>query len=201
MSDGHAISLAVWDWPMPVVAGERFPIKVGAKAADGRALTGRRVEISDARDAVVASGALGETRLSGTEALYWLELDVPAPLTPLVAKYNVRLIADAGAPEAVAAQFSVAAAAKPEHIVAVCVTDRDSSQALAEVEVRLGPFQARTDQSGRAALRLCKGDFHVQLWRTGYIAAPQPLTIDGDRRLELTMAHVPEEHPDARWVR
>lgn len=198
MSDDGTISLAVWDWPMPVVAGKTFAIKVGAKAADGRALAGRRVAISDAHGAVVASGALGETKLPGTEALYWVELEVPAPAAPQVAAYGVRLAGPA--PDA-ATQFSVMAAAAPDRTLAVNVTDRDSAQALADVEVRLGPFHARTDASGRAELRICSGDFHLRLIRTGYIAAPQPLTIDRDARLDLTMKHVPEDHPDARWIR
>ena len=41
------ISLAVWDMPMPVVAGEKFSIKIGAKSASSRGLAGRRVEVSD----------------------------------------------------------------------------------------------------------------------------------------------------------
>ena len=37
-------SLAVWDVPMPVVAGETFAIKVGA--AGGRSLAGEKIEVS-----------------------------------------------------------------------------------------------------------------------------------------------------------
>jgi len=49
----NTISLAVWDVPMPVVTGEKFPIKVGVKSASGRAPVGGRVEVSDAAGAVV----------------------------------------------------------------------------------------------------------------------------------------------------
>jgi hypothetical protein len=197
VSDKNSISLAVWDVPMPVVAGEKISIKVGAKSASGRKLGGCRVEVSDATGAVVASGQLGEAPLAGTEALYWTALDVPAPAQHQAAEYSVRLVPD----DAIATRFSVAAAAKPEHRLSVTVTERDTAEALGDVEIRLGPFHARTDKTGHAELRLCKGDYQLQLWRTAHIAAPQPLSVTGDLSLELKMVHVPEEHPDARWVR
>ncbi len=73
---------------MPVVAGETFSIKVGAKSASGRALAG--VSRSATRSgAVVASGTLGEAPWPETEALYWTALDVPAPARQF-AEYAVR---------------------------------------------------------------------------------------------------------------
>jgi hypothetical protein len=201
VSSGQTISLAVWDVPLPVVAGERFSIKVGAKSGSGLALAGGRVEVSDAAGAVVASGALGDAPLAGTEALYWVALDVPAPREPDVAEYAVRFVPGDAAHHAVASRFTVAAAAKPTHTLTVTITERDSKEALGGVEIRVGPFHARTDKTGRAELRVCKGNYQLQLWRTAHIAQPQPLAIDGDKAIALTMAHVPEEHPDARWVR
>ena len=69
------------------------------------------------------------------------------------------------------------------------------------VEIRIGPFQARTGKDGRAEIKVSRGDFQIQLWRTAHIAEPQPIRVGRDDSLELTMLHVPEEHPDARWVR
>jgi hypothetical protein len=182
------ISLAVWDVPMPVVAGERFAIKAGAKSGSGR------VEVSNAAGAVVASGMLGETPWPGTDALHWVALDVPAPATAEMAKYIVRC----GSAET---WFSVVAAAKPEHVLTVQITERDSKAALDGVEIRLGPFHARTDKAGRAELPVCKGEYQLQLWRTAHISQPQAIKVDGNASIALTMTHVPEEHPDARWVR
>ena len=181
-------SLAVWDVPMPVVAGEMFAIKVGVKSATGR------VEVRDSSGAVVASGTLLETVCPGTEALYWTALDVPAPAQPVVAKYTVRC---AGAET----WFSVVASAKPEHLLKVQVSEQVSKAMLDGVEIRLGPFHARTDKTGRAELLVCRGAYQLVLWKTAHIATPKPVIIEGDTSMELTMAHVPEEHPDARWVR
>jgi hypothetical protein len=199
VTDKSETSLAVWDVPMPVVAGERFSIKVGAKSTSRRKLAGCRVEVCDAAGAMVASGTLGDEPWAGTEALYWAALDVPAPRDRDVADYTVRLAPDNH--DSVPTRFSIAIAAKPAHTLTVTVTERDTKAALDGVEIRIGPFHARTDKAGRAELRVSRGDFELQLWRTAHIAPPQPIRVGGDESLELTMVHVPEEHPDARWVR
>ena len=199
MTDKDTISLAVWDVPMPAVAGDKFAIKIGAKSSSKRKLAGTRVEVLDTAGAVVASATLGDTPLPGTEALYWTALDGPAPRDRAVADYSVRLAPENEA--AVPTRFSISIAAKPAYRLTVTVTERDSKEALDGVEIRVGPFHARTGKDGRAELRVSRGDFQIQLWRTAHIADPQPLRVGRDESLELTMVHVPEEHPDARWVR
>jgi hypothetical protein len=197
----NAISLAVWDVPMPVVAGEKFSIKIGAKSASGRALAGR-VEVMDSSGTVVATGTLGNTPWPETEALYWAALDVRA-LAQQFAEYAVRFIPDPREPayDALATRFSIVATAKPEHKLTVKVTEQATTGALEGVEVRLGSFRARTNAAGRAELHVCKGEYQLQLCRTAHIAPAKPIKIEGDTSIELTMVHVPEDHPDARWVR
>jgi hypothetical protein len=179
-------SIAVWDVPMPVVAGEQFAIKVGANAK------GAKVEVSDGNRAV-ASGTLSNTALPNTQGLCWTELQMPAPKMG-AAQYTVRC----GTAET---WFSVIGAGKPTCTLSVQVTERDSKEALGGVEIRLGPFHARTDKAGRAKLPVAPGEYQLQLWRTAHIAQPTAIKVKGDVTLELTMVHVPEEHPDARWVR
>jgi hypothetical protein len=197
MSEKDTISLAVWDVPAPVIAGATFAIKVGAKSSAKRKLGGSRIEITDAAGTVVSSGALGDAPLQSTEALYWATLEVPAPKRE-IAEFTVRL---AGADDAVATRFSAAVAAKPAYTLSVTIAERDTKEPLDGVEIRIGPFQARTGKDGRAELKVSRGDFQIQLWRTAHIAEPQPIRVGRDESLELTMVHVPEEHPDARWVR
>ncbi len=195
------ISLAVWNVPMPVIAGEPFSIKVGAKSSSGRALTGCRIDVSDAAGAVVASGRLGAAPWAGTEALYWAALDVPSPRAGEVADYTVQCIPPEPSSEAFASKFSVTATQKPECTLSVSIKEQSTAEALGGVELRLGPFHARTDATGYAELLVCKGEYQLHLWRNGHIAPAQAIRVDGNARLELTMLHVPEEHPDARWVR
>jgi hypothetical protein len=95
----------------------------------------------------------------------------------------------------------VTATGKPDCTLSVTIKEQSTAEALGGVEIRLGPFHARTDASGHAELRVRKGEYQLHLWRNGHIAPPRAIRIDGHARLELTMLHVPEEHPDARWVR
>jgi len=183
----NAKSLAVWDVPMPVAIGETFSIKVGGAK-------GAKVEISDGAGQVVASGTLGSEPLAGTEGLYWATLDVPAPAKEEVKEYTVR----AGGAES---RFAVAAAPKATHTLTVSVVERETKEALGGVEIRLGAFHARTGKDGRASMQIAKGNYQLKLWRNGHIAPNRPVSIDGDVTLALTMLHVPEEHPDARWIR
>jgi hypothetical protein len=64
-----ASSVAIWDVASPVVVGERFTIKVGAKSAVSCGLDGATVEILDEAGTVVGSGRLGGTPWEGTCAL------------------------------------------------------------------------------------------------------------------------------------
>jgi hypothetical protein len=179
-------SIAVWDVPMPVVAGESFSIKVGATAK------GTMIEVSDGSGAVT-SGSIGGTPWPGTDGLCWTELQIPAAKIG-VARYTVQC----GAAET---WFSVIAAGKPTCTLSVQVTEQDSKAALDGVEIRLGPFHARTDKAGHAKLPIAPGEYRLQLWRTAHIAQPMAIDISKDTDVALTMLHVPEEHPDARWVR
>ena len=183
----NAMSLAVWDVPMPVAIGETFSIKVGGAK-------GAKIEVSDSTGQVVASGTIGSEPLAGTEGLYWTTLDVPAPVKEEVKEYTVR----AGGAES---RFAVAAAPKATHTLTVSVVERETKEALGGVEIRLGAFHARTGKDGRASVRVAKGNYQLKLWRNGHIAPNRPVNIDGDVTLALTMLHVPEEHPDARWIR
>lgn len=182
-------SLAVWDVPMPVVIGETFAIKAGAVGAKGAT-----VEVSDPSGKVVASGTFGNEPLPGTQGLYWTTLDVPAPARQEAVQYTVQT-------DGARSLFAVAAAPMAEHTLTVSIVERNTREALGGVEIRLGAFHARTGKDGRASLKIAKGHYQLKLWRNGHIAPDRPLSIDNDATLALTMLHVPEEHPDARWVR
>jgi len=189
-----AASIAVWDVPLPAVAGATFAIKVGVKSHLGATLAGSAVQVCDRDGSVVASGMLGAQPWPGTDALYWVALDVPAPAADQAEEFAV-------ISNGAVSRFSVAATPRPDHTLTVAITDQDSAVPLRDVEIRLGAFHARTDAKGRAEIKVCKGEYELQVWRNAYIAPARPITIDGDVSVEIRMVHVPEDHPDARWVR
>ena len=188
----ETVSIAVWDVPLPAVTGEHFAIKVGVKSQ--RAASDGAVEVCDGGGKVVASARLGGEPWPGTEALRWTAIKVPAPASHGLAEFTVRC---AGA----SSRFCVAVVGKPEHRLTVKVAERGSAAPLEGVEIRLGAFHARTDAAGRAELKVCKGAYRLQAWKAAHDAPALPIEINGDLSLEVVMVHVPEDHPDARWVR
>src|SRR5579863_7026487 len=113
----NATSLAVWAVPSPVVMGERFSVKVGAKSAAGCELGGRRIQISDQSGRLLGQGALQATPWPGTSALYWTEVEMPAPDREGMFWCTVNFAAaDIETPhEGSSSKFSVVIVRPPEH--------------------------------------------------------------------------------------
>jgi hypothetical protein len=197
----HEITLAVWGMPDAVAAGECFAIKAGAKSSAGCALSGGRIEIHDAAGAVVASGSLGEAPWPGTDGLFWTEVKMQAPAAPgplpLSAHFDA---AEIEPPHASAsAPFSVAIVERPEHMLTVKVTEKTTAAPIEDVQIRLGPHRAVTGASGLAEIRMPQGRFPLHIWKAGYEAPALTVDIDGDAAVQVEVAAIPEEDPDARW--
>ena len=197
----QATSLAVWSVPSPVVTGEHFAIKVGAKSTADCALAGLAIEVCDHTGTIAARGCLRDLPLPGTGALYWTELELTAPANEGVATWSVRF-APAGLDlphEDAATEFTVAVVRATEHVLTVKVIEKETAAPIADVELRLGAFRGTTGASGIAAIRMPKGRHELQLWKVGYEAPRQPVEISADAFIEVEASTVPEEDPDARW--
>jgi len=196
----HQTSLAVWDIPAAITAGERFAIKVGAKSSAGCALAGCRIEVLDGAGAVVGSGRLGAEPWPGTGALFWSEIALCAPPAPGIAPLEVRF---AGAPPGephggASSPFRIAVVAVPEHVLTVTVAADGGP--VADAIVRAGPVRATTDAGGHARLHLAKGRHELAVWKAGYDAPVTPLTIDADATITIDARALPEDDPDAVWT-
>jgi hypothetical protein len=197
----QATSLAVWEVPSPVVAGERFTIKAGAKSSGGCILTGRRIEVCDDGGAVLGSGTLGAAPWPGTGALYWTELPIAAPPEPGLLTLSARF-------EAVGLEiphngtsspFCVAVVERPKHRLTVKVFDNDTAAPVEGVEIRLGPYRATTGPLGLAEVPISGGRHVLNVWKAGFEAPATPLDIHADTNVQVGLVPIPEEDPDARW--
>jgi hypothetical protein len=188
----NEISLAVWDIPAAITAGEHFAVKVGAKSSDGCALGGCRVEVLDHSGAVLARGALGPSPGPGTDARFWSEIELCAPSAPGIVSLAVRCDDVASSP------FSVAVVAAPAHVVTVTVAA--GGEPVADAIVRAGPVRATTDAAGHARLHLAKGRHELAVWKTGFDAPPTPIEVDADAAVKIEAAVLPEDDPDAVWT-
>ena len=200
-TQGPRVSLAVWDIPPTVVAGERFTIKAGAKSSAACDLRGRRIEACDASGAVIASGELGVAPWPGTEALYWTELSLPAPAQCGMTAMSVHFHGAGLAPahRDASSRFTTVAVPAPEHTVTIELVEQETGSAIADAEIRFGAHRATTKASGRAELRLAKGDYDLRIWKVGYDAPPRPVAVAGDALVEVRAAIVPEENADRAW--
>jgi len=194
----HQMSLAVWDIPTPA-AGERFTIKIGAKSSAGCALGARQIEVLDG-EAVVAVAQLGEAPWPGTDALFWAEVELPAPDQPglltLSARFDATKLDEPH--ESALASFKVSVVAKPEHTLTVKVMA--NGMPVEDAIVRLGPMRAITDATGTATVKLAKGRHELVVWKAGYDAPVTPLTIDADAVVQIDARTVAEPDPDAVWT-
>ena len=187
----HETSLAVWDVPSAVAAGERFAVKVGVKSSAECALGG---------GAASASGRLGDVPWPGTAALFWTEVELGAPLALGLATLAVRFDAAELDPphQSACSSFSVAIVGRPEHTLIVTVVA--SGRPIEEAYVRLGALRAMTDAAGRAEIKLAKGRYELSVCKAGFDSAAVPLVIDADALVEVEARPQPEDDPDAFWT-
>jgi hypothetical protein len=198
----HATSLAVWAVPSPVVMGQSFAIKVGAKSSAAMALAGGKIEVRDESDAMVARGCLGETPLPGTSALYWTEIELPAPPGEGMHVWSVTLEPGelALAHEGAATTFSTSIVGPPEHRLTIKVIEKDTAAPIADAQVRLSAFRATTDPSGLAVVDLPRGVYDLNVWKVGYEAPRRTVTVNENMSIAVEVVSVPEEDPDAAWL-
>jgi hypothetical protein len=197
-------SLAVWDVPAAIPAGETFSVKAGVKSSGGMPLGGRRVDVRGSNGTVVASALLGEAPWPDSEALYWAEIAMQAPPAPgplaLTAHFGGENIQESTHEphEPASSAFSVNVVAPAEHTLTVTVAADGAP--LADAVVRLGPYRAPTDASGTARVRLAKGRYELVVWKTGYEMTATPVAIEADASVAVATQLVREENPDAVWT-
>jgi hypothetical protein len=198
----HGTSLAVWDIPSPIVKGERFAIKVGAKSAANAELKGLEIAILDNSNAVVARGRLRDTPWPGTTALYWDEVELPSPAENGLSQWWVRFapMGLALPHDGTAAEFTAAIVEPPQHRLTVKVIEQNSKAPIEDVQIRLGAFRGATGPSGLAEVMMPKGRYDLQIWKAGYEAPARPVHINADLAVEIEATALPEEIPDAAWT-
>jgi hypothetical protein len=197
----HATSLAAWDVPSPVVAGEKFPVKVGAKCTSCCALSGQRVELRNEGGSVLTAGPLGEAVWPGTEGLYWTELELTAPLEEGLHKCSVAFSAcDHALPHrGTTAALSFVTVGPGRHRVCVAIVERETKAPIAEAQVRLGYYRSATDAAGVARFTAASGAHRLFVWKADFSAPEQVIDVEQDLDLVVEAEALPKEDPYERW--
>ena len=189
----HATSVAVWDVPSPVVMSSSFTVKVGIKCSVGCQLTGHAVAVCDETGTAMGDGELAATPWPGTESLHWAEVELVAPPRPGVSFWSVRF-ADAALPlphDDTPARFSLVTAKLPEHRVTLTIVADETGLPVADVEVRVGPYERYSDGSGLALFDVPKGVYSVSIRKDGHNAWPVTVDVDGDMAIQVVALVAP----------
>lgn len=197
----HATSLAAWDVPSPVTAGEKFPVKVGAKCTACCALSGQRVELRDEHGNVLAAGPLGEAVWPGTEGLYWTELELTAPVKEGLHNWSIAFSAcDHALPHrGTTAALSFVTVGPGRHRVCVAIVERETKAPIAEAQVRLGYYRSATDASGVARFTASSGAHRLFVWKSDFSAPEQVIDVEQDLDLVVEAEALPQQDPYERW--
>jgi hypothetical protein len=197
----HRTSLAAWDVPSPVTAGEKFVLKVGAKCTACCALSGRQVELRDHLGDLLGVGHLGEAVWPGADGLYWTEIEALAPgdegLHAVTVMFPAR---DHALPhQGAAAAFSFMVAAPGRHRVSVAVVERETGAPIPEAQVRLGVYRTASDQAGIARFTAPSGSHRLFVWKAEFAVPEQVIDVACDLDLRIEAEALPPEDPYARW--
>jgi hypothetical protein len=196
----HRSSLAVWDVPSPVQAGETFRIKIGGKCSAGCALCGLDVMVCDASQEV-ARGAL-QNEHTDAAGLWCTEVEVKAPTTTGLQDFTIHFAPGdtRGLPHAQAqAQFSVMVTKAPDHAVDVSVVDEESGAPITDAYVRLGLYRVATQCDGLARFAVPKGEHRLFIWKAGFDIPEKNLLVDDDLCVTIAAKALPKKDPYARW--
>src|SRR5262249_3770980 len=198
----HGTSLAVWDIPSPLVMGESFKIKAGAKSASACDLKGAEIAVFDETGAELASNRLKEAPWPGTSALYWTTLELVAPVREGFCSWSVRFAKpELDLPhDGSSAEFSFVVGKPLEHRLRVKVVEKQTKSPVENAIVRLGAYRGETDPSGIAEVSMPKGTFDLVIWKAGYENPTQPMTVSEDASIVVEVEKLPEENPDAHWT-
>jgi hypothetical protein len=183
----HKTSLAVWDVPSPVAMNTWFDAKVGIRCAARCRLTGQLVEVRDETGNKMGEGKLGEIPWRGTDALYWTDAKVAAPVTAGVSFWVARFIGaelDLAHEEA-SAKFSFRSDRAPEHRVTIKVIGEDTRAPVGNAEVQLGFYVTVTDEGGVANFELPSGAHELKIWKDGYKGPPMTVEVRGDLTIQV----------------
>lgn len=178
----HTPSMAVWDVPSPVMIESAFRVKVGVTCPITCHLTGQLVEVRDEGGARVGEGRLGGAVWPGTTAMYWTDVEMSVPATEGVRLWTATFSA-ALSPLAhgeVSAGFSFRAAGRPQHLVSVKMIAKDSGLPLGDAEVRVGLYEAWTDEGGMASVRVPQGTYELSIRKDGYSAPETTVEVSRD---------------------
>jgi hypothetical protein len=134
----------------------------------------------------------------GTDAVYFIEMEVQAPLAPGEYQWQVKTPEwNSGAPHAAGSfAFAIKVLSPPNHQVTVEAFDSETKSPIKGAHVLLHPYRAYTDERGVAKLKVAAGKYKLFISGFNYIAYQAMIEAAGDIATRAELAPEPEEQED-----
>jgi hypothetical protein len=84
--------------------------------------------------------------------------------------------------------------------VTVKVVQKNAGTPVEDAQIRLGVYFACSDSVGLAQIALPQGSYTLDVLKTGYETFSGDVGVDGDVAVEVEIAAIPPENPDAYWL-
>jgi len=180
-ASSHAIQLALLEVPGIVIVGDPIEFRVEARCSAGCELAEHAIEIWDHEGAKRASVLLDNTSCAH------VKLDAPDFERRFRWTIKFRATDVDELHQEKTCTFAFATTKRPEHVVTVQVTDRDTGAPVENAEVYLRPhlyrgasYSGKTDASGVARIGVPTGDYQIYASAGGKDFLDPAITIESD---------------------
>ena len=194
----HRTSLAAWDVPSPVQAGETFKLKLGAKCSGGCDLRGLQI---GAPGQLHARANLGPACWPEAEGLYWCEMEIVAPNKEGLHEMGLSFAAEGLPVPHRPAHTTIAFVVTPpaSHRVEIELRDRTTGLPIEEAQVRFGPHRKAADARGYVSFDVAAGSHRLFIWKANCEFEESFHDVHRNLTLVIEGLQSPPPSPFARW--
>ena len=156
--------------------------------------------ISSNEGEVVANGTLREHPFSGTDSLYWVELEFKVPQAEGFYEWTARFTGvELGLRhEGVSNNFGLMTAAPACHDLEITVVDSATRKPLDKAYVRVGGRTVFTDQWGVATVRVPNAKSEFVAWKRNYRMSRTTIEVSENDKTMVELLHSPCKYcPDS----
>lgn len=199
VSKAHPVSLSVWNVPSAVSARDKFRVTVGAKCPAGCCLAGLTVRVLREDGQELASAKLGDTPMGVSGTMYWVDF----PMKDMeegrhTCRAELVLPQDDETHTAKDCEFTVNVREAAQFSAEVEVFSKASGKRIADADVMLHPWKARTDAQGKAVLRVPCGQYRLIVsGQDVYDTYGETVLVQSDVALKVYLADSPPPVDDA----
>jgi len=186
----HDTRVVVWDLPSAIESGDHFRVKVGVKCSSQCQASNWEVEVSDHDERRQARATLDDTPWPGTDALFFTEVTLTAPVDPGLYTWTTKAPLDEvniAHTEGVA-HFGVRVVPKHECLLTVVAIDKERQIPIKGAKVSVHPYRAVTNERGVAEIKVPKGPYRLFVSGKDYFPFRNDGQIETDHKIKAELS-------------